>query len=649
MRKLISLLTIFITTSATPLSVVACGNKQSNNINNLLTHTDLGVIDSFGMAVPTQDELQQAVKDKNPAININALKFENQKDNSATVVGDGITYVGQKTVNFNLKNKIAITDIIPNGVHINTIVQTEGKPSPSEGDIINALQIEYANKLNVDKISITDINNNQATVKSDGTTYTGTAIIIFDVNIVTELSKVITNPKIGVISTQGNDTPSVDQISTTLVTKFPTLNPKAIKIDSITNISAIVTSGDYGVYTLDSKITLSFITDKHMDFNKILQTTKLGSIHIDAKAQAPTSDQIKLALKANNINPNLNVNYIKVDNITPNSAQISSTDQSYYQGDPISVTYQINKSSDLSLIIPEANRDLGTFKFPADKKIPSIQDITDKLSHYSLNWNKIIVQPITATSAVLSSNDQNVYTGTVTLTFKVDNSVALASVLQVTELGTINTNGLPMPSVDLLVQSIVKANSKVDSKYITVSDISATGAKVKGNNIYHGTVDVKFTVENSKIAVTFKYQEDGDYNPGALDHDYTGPTQTLLSNWTQYAANWDEFAKKFPNLTFDKNSTISLVCNTYTNQSISGDKLNINVNNINTDKNTKFFYMNYDYEGGFFGASVHISINIFVWHDDKNVYTNCFWHMSTSKCLKDRVYNVNLENPTFHK
>ena len=78
---------------------------------------------------------------------------------------------------------------------------------------------------------------------------------------------------------------------------------------------------------------------------------------------------------------------------------------------------------------------------------------------------------------------------------------SIGDVLTNTNLGTINTKGADVPTVQQLKNAIKKSNSAVDINSITIASITSTNAQVTGIGEYQGTTNVTFKI-NKKMSIT---------------------------------------------------------------------------------------------------------------------------------------------------
>ncbi|WP_342189550.1 hypothetical protein [Spiroplasma endosymbiont of Dilophus febrilis] len=109
-----------------------------------------------------------------------------------------------------------------------------------------------------------------------------------------------------------------------------------MKIDNITNNSANIS-----IIGFSGIKTINFTVDKSFDIKTKITNTNLGSILTDGFT-LPTEQQIKEKVKQ--LNPQLDINKIKIENITNNNAKISSLNSAIYTG-TVTVNYSVSINS----------------------------------------------------------------------------------------------------------------------------------------------------------------------------------------------------------------------------------------------------------------------------------------------------------------
>ncbi|MDQ7982758.1 MAG: hypothetical protein REH79_00875 [Spiroplasma sp.] len=656
MRKLLLVIFVLTATSTSTISVVNYYIVKKNNfnknqlpkkINQFLTETNLGtIVPALAGLAPTPAELRDQLKIINPKLDINHIVITELTTTSALISGDGQVLTGSVVVSFVLAKEIDLISVIANDTFLGN-VKTFGQPKPTSEQIIAKLtELKAKYLINLTKITVEVISDSEANIIGDGDTYRGTVTVSFYSVKSLLLKEVITNPKLGVIKTNGLDFVNEKILKKALFENFDILKVDKIDISNITRTSAIVTTNDPNIYVGDP-ITISFVIDMQIRFDQILINHDLGKINLAPNAQLTVSD-IEIALKANGLNSNLNLDYVDITNIQENQATISSIDQKIYLGDPIIVHYQITHSLNLKDLITNPN--LGVIKVKPDQELPTQTQIIKALMPYNLDFTYLLLEIKSSTKAIISSTNRDIYTGTVTLEFSLDRSIELSQVLTTVNLGAIDTNGISTITEDLLRTAIINKNPNINLDYLTITNITnATAVVIGDNKHYLGQITVNFQIIKDQINFDLKYHDDAKYLSGALDVPaHYGSTVTLI-NWTSYANSWDQFTNKFANLTFSDDSIVSLFVNTYVDKKLEGKDLTLQTNKITTDDNKKFFFLDYSYDGGFWGAYLNLEIGVQIWHNEDNIYLKSYWKMETKKCLRNRVYNVNLQNFSFHQ
>ncbi|KAF0849981.1 hypothetical protein [Spiroplasma poulsonii] len=167
-------------------------------------------------------------------------------------------------------------------------------------------------------------------------------------------------------------------------------------------------------------------------------------------ANKPTAHQIKNILKE--LNLQLDITKINVTNITNNSATITSTEFSGSR----TLNFKVDKSIDLKKII--INIDLGSI-ITDGINLPTIEQIKDKLKELNLQLDitKINVTKIANNNAAITSNDENIYTKNVIVNY----TISIKSFIRNTDLGSIITDGINLPTIEQIKDKLKKLNNKL--------------------------------------------------------------------------------------------------------------------------------------------------------------------------------------------
>ncbi|WP_338954425.1 hypothetical protein [Spiroplasma endosymbiont of Polydrusus cervinus] len=265
MKKLLSLLSI-LTISGTGVPImIADIPYQKNTIKDLseLNWTGLNInknkrdtknnqtkhiFKTNGADRPTEKQIKNKVKELNPQLNINNINVTKITENSAVITVTGFS--NQKTINFTVDKSMPLNKII-----IKTdLGQLKYK---LKDENISVLEIEIITKLkklnpqiDIYKVNIKDITNNGVTIfSSDPIVYTGEVNITFKIFEFIRLNKIITQTNLGEFITNNLSNPSEQQIKDKLKEIYSDLDITKIKVENITNSSAIITSADKTVYT----------------------------------------------------------------------------------------------------------------------------------------------------------------------------------------------------------------------------------------------------------------------------------------------------------------------------------------------------------------------------------------------------------------
>ncbi len=205
-------------------------------------------------------------------------------------------------------------------------------------------------------------------------------------------------------------------------------------------------------------------------------------------AEKPPEQQIKEKIKE--LNPQLDINSINVTEITKNSAVITIRGFSGKK----TINFAVDKSFDLTKIIKETN--LGSI-ITNGINLPSEQLLKDFLKQLNpnLDISKIKIENISNNKAIIVSSDNNFYSGEVNTAY----IISLKSLITNTDLGSIITNGIDLPTKQQIKDKLKQKNNILNKNIsilnnIIITDITQTNAKLsyKYSNIYADTIDVTF-------------------------------------------------------------------------------------------------------------------------------------------------------------
>ncbi|MBP1525840.1 MAG: hypothetical protein H9Q65_04655 [Spiroplasma ixodetis] len=643
MKKPLSFMGALLLSSAVTASTTACNNLTifKKDLKKDLTQTDLKIVpEEHRGTIPTDYELKSQLFILNHELHTDNIKIINKTTNYAFVIGDGIFYNQDKIkITYQIQT-IDIRTIIVDGASIGNFSTSGQKPTVEA--VYSRIQEKYSN-LEMDRLKIDVISNKEATIT--GITgddviplYTGKVTVTFSTNDSVDLSTII-NKKDLTVKTNGHDIPSNNDVMRALRDTYQEkLDTSFIAIEITATNSATITSTNQKKYT--GKVILNLNLDIRIALKDVINKG-LGKIAIIGKVI--TLEDVNSALKKQYSNLNMNAIQVTLQN---NSVTIKSINQYVYTGPNVVID---NLLIDFNSVL---NNKLPTFNIPGQNKPSKGQLISAlKTANYNLDVSKIIVDKITDNSAVINGDGKFYSNDSIVVTYDCDKTELLSDVFKNLNLGTIKTNGLSKPNIEEIKTAISKSNPnvKLDAIKFSEDDITNQQVTISGDEtIYKGKIVADFTIDSSIInndQLNYNYSETNSVS--SLKSTWTSPNITLLSNWTNYAPDWDSFSNKFSKLSFGDNSYFSLYCNTYTDQKLKGSQLSISTNDINNDRNKNIFELSYYYDGGFWGAFLELHGYIHIWHDEENVYVSINWSIDTFKCFRDRVWNINLQGVTF--
>ncbi|WP_425380948.1 hypothetical protein [Spiroplasma endosymbiont of Polydrusus pterygomalis] len=635
MKKQLSFLGALLLSSAVTASTTACNNPivVAKDLKDVLTKTDLGVVsENHPGTIPTDFELKKKLNNFNLNLEIKGINIVNIDKDFAFVVGDGIFY---KNDQIKITYQIATIDIrtrIVEGAYIDRFATTGQQPTR---EAVSARIHEYYH-LDMSHLIIENITTESAIIKGDNILYTHQVTVKFSTNDSVDLSAIIIDKDL-TVKTNGKDIPSNDDIITALHDTYQEkLNTDVIAIEIIGATNAIITSTNQKIYTgkvvvnlnLDIRIPLQDVINKGLD-KIVIRSSKITVADVN---QALAKQYPMLKMKE-----------IEVT-LQDNNAIIKSLNNNVYTGSYVVIN---NLLVDLSSVLTNK---LPTFEIPG-KNQPSQKQIMQALDTTNINLDvtKITIDNITDSSATIIGDGKFYSKDAIVVTYNCDKAELLSNVLKNKDLGPITTNGLDIPNIEQIMQAVKTKNTSVDVTKITIDKITDSSAIIIGDGItYKGTVAVSFTVNGNTINIKcLSYNHRETNSVGSIKTTWTSPDITLLSNWSDYAPDWDSFTNKFNKLSFGEQSYFHVYCNTYTDQKLSGSKLSVATNDISSDRNKNTLQLNYYYDKGFWGAFLQLDGYIHIWHDEKNVYLSINWSIDTIKCFRDRVWDINLQGAIF--
>lgn len=637
MKKQLSFLGTLLLSSAVTASTTACNNSivVAKDLKDVLTKTNLGVVsEEHPGTIPTDSELKKKLNNFNLNLEIKAISIVDINEDSAVVIGDGIFY---KNDQIKITYQIATIDIrtrIIEGKYIGHFATTGKQPTPTIKAVSDRIHENY--HLDMSHLIIENITNESAIIKGDNILYTHQVTVKFSTNDSVDLSTIIIHKDL-IVKTNGKDIPANADIITALHdTYHEELNTDVIAIEIIGATNAVITSTNQKIYT--GKVVVNLNLDIRIPLQDVINK---GLDKIAIRSKTITVADVNQALTKQY--PMLKMNEIEVT-LQDNNAIIKSLNKNVYTGSHVIIN---NLLIDLSSVL--ANK-LPTFVIPG-KNQPSQEQIMQALhtTNINLDVTKITIDKITDSSALVIGDGKFYSKDAIVVTYNCNKAELLSNILKHKDLGSIITNGLATPTKEQIMQAVKTKNTSLDITKIIIDKITVSSANISGDSItYKGTVAVSFAVNGNTINIEdLSYNHSETNSVGSLKTTWTSPDITLLSNWRDYAPDWDSFTNKFNKLSFGDQSYFHVYCNTYTDQKLSGSKLSVATNDISSDRNKNTLQLNYYYDGGFWGAFLQLDGYIHIWHDEKNVYLSINWSIDTIKCFRDRVWDINLQGAIF--
>lgn len=643
MKKILSIFSAILVTSTISARTSACVKplSEKHKLKDDLTNLKLGVINEKNPGeIPTFQELLSNLHDKNLKLDINKINLSNIRVDSADVTGDGIFYT-KDTLNVSFQETtLNINRVIVEETDLGKIVTT----STVSADQVKTAISSQIPAVDTTHIIVNVLNNKRATVTGDDIVYNGSVNVTFTTDNSVTLSSIIASGKPLIMAIPGQKVPTNTQIITKLKEMYKNLDTNIINVSNITELSATIGSADQTRYRGTVNVTLQL--DKRIDLNNIINK---GLSKVAISGNSITSVYVIESLRKQY--STLNIDAISVILSKNNkTATVTSTNKNIYTGADVVINDLL---IDLNSVVLKTT--LPQFIIPG-KSVPTLEQIKTALlvNNPNLVIDNIIIGTPSSTSVTVTG-DGDLYSkdDTVTINYTCDVAVSLDSVFTKKELGTISTNGIISPSVKQITTAISEANPNLNMKAINFSDsnISTNQVVVVGDGItYKGSVTATFTVDSSTISGGgFNYNHTETNSVGSLKVDWTGPTQVILDNWTNYASDWNSFTTKFSKLSFGNDALFGIYCNTYIDKKLTGWQLDVNTNNIGSDRNVSMFQENFWYDGGFGGCTISLNAQLHIWHDATKIYVNYTGNCDTSWCYRERVLNVKLPSATFSK
>ncbi|ATZ19466.1 chitinase [Mesoplasma entomophilum] len=463
-----------------------------------LINTELGVISS-----KTESTIRSAILSKNPDINTNGFEITEIDSTSALIIGDDFIYNGSVTVVFTIQAKK------PN---LSSVITEKDLGILSDNNALTIQQavIKLNPKLTSKDISITSITQTSAKVNSTSSgRYTGFVNVTFTINGTkpekTNLANVITNQNITTVLPNADP----DIILNALVKDNSKLDSNYVRIyDAGFNSSsgwgwARVTSTDENVYInpKEGYLDLTFKVDENLlatDLASVIINTNLGTLD--------KLDEITIKSQLAKLNPNLEVNYVDINNITEVSATVTSNNPSKYKGS-VNIIFKLDTSKAVPLASVLKQTSLGTLNSTDEDTIK--QAIKSKNPSIDINAIEIDAQSITTSNALVKSTDPTKYSGSVEIEYIIDtaNAVDLSTLIKERNLKGISDN------LDSgIIRNILKFNpaTTIQEKDLKVINKTNELATIQSNNLakYKGSVEVQYEV---KTLVGYHYDWGGNF------------------------------------------------------------------------------------------------------------------------------------------
>ncbi len=215
-----------------------------------------------------------------------------------------------------------------------------------------------------------------------------------------------------IFKTNGADKPTEQQIKE----KINELNPQ-VNINSINVINISENSAEITITGFSGKKTINFTVNKSVPLNNVIIKTDLGQLKYKLKDENILVLELEIISKLKELNPQIDINKVRIKNITNTGVTIFSIDPLVYT-DQVNITFKIFEFIRLNKII--TNNNLGEF-ITDNLSNPTEQQIKDKLKemYSNLDITKIKVKDISNNRATINSSDKNIYTGNIIVNYTI--------------------------------------------------------------------------------------------------------------------------------------------------------------------------------------------------------------------------------------
>jgi hypothetical protein len=268
---------------------------QRAMLNEVIVETDLGLF----LSKPTSDLILGRAKELNPNLDINelevALLLTNQvvirvKDNST------VYHVGSITLRYGIDNRIDLNEaILETDLGFFTAV-------PTNNQVLGRLKV-LNQALNVNEITITKVENNQASVQvnAGSSVYKPMAMTLkFIVRVLTDFRLDVAVRDLGIFETE----PTNDQVLDKLHDLNPNLNIDEIFVVLIRKNQVAIRVKDNSTVYLPGALALTFrVQPKLIGIEEVIKVTDLGEF-----MNQPTNQEILAKLR--DLNPTLDINQV---------------------------------------------------------------------------------------------------------------------------------------------------------------------------------------------------------------------------------------------------------------------------------------------------------------------------------------------------
>lgn len=287
-----------------------------------------------------------------------------------------------------------------------------------------------------------------------------------------------------VFKTYGADKPTEEQIKNRVKEKNQSVDITKIKVENITANSAVIS-----ITGFSGKLTIDFTVDKSVPINIIIKNTDLGEIDINQFGGGNYDEALfKHFLKQ--LNPQLDINKIKIKKTHLYGGTITSIDTSIYTG-------EINFNYSIPLRLYIEKKELGLIRTDGVHK-PTEQQIKDKLKELNRKLETVIddfeIKDITFENAEITFKRQDLLSGSAKVNFI--SNVNLNKIITNTTLGEFKTSNLSNPTEQQIKDKLKELYPSIDINKINILNITLTSAQIKSNNLnfYTGNINVNYIV-----------------------------------------------------------------------------------------------------------------------------------------------------------